>query len=242
MLAHLGVKNFVLLEQLDLSLEPGFNVLTGERGAGKSIVVGALGLVLGGRAAPDLVRPGAEEAEVEALFDASAAPRARELCARAGLEASDEIVLRRVVQSSGRSRAYLNGRLCTAAQLSELASELVDISSQHQSVALTDPATHLVYLDAFAKLDTDRAALSLVVDELVAQSKKVAELEEIERGRGEREAFLRFQVASIEEVHPQPGEVGELEAERGRLRHAERLGRVTRSAAERLYDKDSAIC
>jgi DNA repair protein RecN (Recombination protein N) len=242
MLAHLGVKNFVLLEQLDLSLEPGFNVLTGETGAGKSIVVGALGLVLGGRAAPDLVRPGAEEAEVEALFDASGNPRARELCERAGLEASDELVLRRVVQSSGRSRAYLNGRLCTAAQLTELASELVDISSQHQSVALTDPATHLVYLDAFGKLEADRAAMSVIVDELLARSKKVAELEEIERGRGEREAFLRFQLASIEEVNPHAGELIELESERARLRHAERLGRATRSAAERLYDKDNAIC
>jgi DNA repair protein RecN (Recombination protein N) len=242
MLAHLGVKNFVLLEQLDLSLEPGFNVLTGETGAGKSIVIGALGLVLGGRAAPDLVRPGADEAEVEALFDASDAPRARELCEEAGLEPTDDIVLRRVVQSSGRSRAYLNGRLCTAAQLSELASELVDISSQHQSVALTDPATHLMYLDAFGKLDGDRSALSAMVDDLVAKSKKVAELEEIERGRGQREAFLRFQLASIEEVSPRAGEVAELEAERARLRHAERLGRVTRSAAERLYDKDNAIC
>src|SRR5882672_1238879 len=123
MLVELRVRNFVLIEQLDLSLEPGFNVLTGETGAGKSIVVGALGLVLGGRAAPDLVRPGADEAEVEALFDATQAPRARELCLRAGLEVSGEIVLRRVVQASGRSRAYLNGRLCTAAQLTELASE-----------------------------------------------------------------------------------------------------------------------
>src|SRR5216683_124171 len=100
MLAHLGVKNFVLLEQLDLSLEPGFNVLTGETGAGKSIVVGALGLVLGGRAAPDLVRPGADEAEVDALFDISSAPRVRELVARAGLGGGDgggdEVVLRRV--------------------------------------------------------------------------------------------------------------------------------------------------
>src|SRR3954465_9136237 len=111
MLAHLGVKNFVLLEQPDLSLEPGFNVLTGETGAGKSIVVGALGLVLGGRATPDLVRPGAEEAEVEARFDISAAPRARTQLVEAGLDEGDEVVLRRVVQASGRSRAYLNGRL-----------------------------------------------------------------------------------------------------------------------------------
>src|SRR5260370_10246303 len=105
MLAHLGVKNFVLLEQLDLSLEPGFNVLTGETGAGKSIVVGALGLVLGGRAAPDLVRPGATEAEVEALFDVSGAPRARERVAQAGAHAGSEGRVWLVGTGYGRARA-----------------------------------------------------------------------------------------------------------------------------------------
>src|SRR6185503_5788303 len=120
-LLELRVKNFVLIDQLDLHLEKGFNVLTGETGAGKSIVIGALGLVLGGRAAPDLVRPGTVEAEVEALFDVSAAPRVREQVALAGLDAGDEVVLRRVLHASGRSRAYLNGRLCTATQLAELA-------------------------------------------------------------------------------------------------------------------------
>src|SRR6185503_5435453 len=135
-LLELRVKNFVLIDQLDLHLEKGFNVLTGETGAGKSIVIGALGLVLGERAAPDLVRPGAEEAEVEALFDVAQSPRTRERLVEAGLDAGDEVVLRRVVQASGRSRAYLNGRLCTASQLSELASQLVDISSQHESVTL----------------------------------------------------------------------------------------------------------
>jgi DNA repair protein RecN (Recombination protein N) len=242
MLVELRVTNFVLIEHLELRLERGFNALTGETGAGKSIVIGALGLVLGGRAAPDLVRPGAPEAEVEALFDVSRAPLARERVAVAGLDAGDEIVLRRVVQSSGRSRAYLNGRLCTATQLSELAPELVDISSQHQSVSLTDPATHLMYLDAFAKLEADRMRLSEVVDELVAKTKQVAELERIERSRGEREAFLRFQLAAIDEVSPRPDEAAELETERSRLRHADRLARATRDAADRLYDKDSAIC
>src|SRR6185436_9010350 len=242
MSVELRVTNFVLIEQLELRLERGFNALTGETGAGKSIVIGALGLVLGGRATPDLVRPGASEAEVEALFDVSRAPLARERVALAGVDAGDEVVLRRVVQSSGRSRAYLNGRLCTATQLSDLAPELVDISSQHQSVSLTDPATHLVYLDAFAKLDADRMRLSEVVDELVAKTKQVAELEQIERSRGEREAFLRFQLAAIDEVSPRPDEAAELEAERSRLKHADRLSRATRDAADRLYDKDSAIC
>jgi DNA repair protein RecN (Recombination protein N) len=242
MLVELRVRNFVLIEHLELRLERGFNALTGETGAGKSIVIGALGLVLGGRAAPDLVRPGAVEAEVEALFDVSQAPRARERVVLAGLDSGDEVVLRRVVQASGRSRAYLNGRLCTATQLSELAPDLVDISSQHQSVSLTDPATHLGYLDTFAKLDTDRGRLADVVDELLGKAKAVAELEQFERSRGEREAFLRFQLASIDEVSPRPDESAELEGERSRLRHADRLARATRDAADRLYDKDSAIC
>jgi DNA repair protein RecN (Recombination protein N) len=242
MLVELRVRNFVLIEHLDLRLERGFNALTGETGAGKSIVIGALGLVLGGRAGPDLVRPGTAEAEVEALFDISQATRAREKVAAAGLDAGDELVMRRVVQSTGRSRAYLNGRLCTAAQLSDLAPELVDISSQHQSVALTDPATHLEFLDAFAKLHADRDRLAGVVDDLVAKSKEVAELERIERSRGERDAFLRFQVSAIDEVNPRPGEMAELESERSKLRHADRLSRATRDAADRLYDKDASIC
>ena len=153
-----------------------------------------------------------------------------------------EIVLRRVVQSSGRSKAYLNGRLCTASQLAELAPELVDISSQHQSVALTDPATHLGYLDSFAKLEPSRGRLAVVVDDLMARTKQIHELEQLERSRGEREAFLRFQLAAIEEVNPREGEVAELESERARLRHADRLGRVTRDAAHALYDKDASIC
>jgi DNA repair protein RecN (Recombination protein N) len=241
-LLELRVKNFVLIDQLDLHLEKGFNVLTGETGAGKSIVVGALGLVLGERAAPDLVRPGAEEAEVEALFDVAESPRTRERLAEAGLDAGDEVVLRRVVQATGRSRAYLNGRLCTAAQLTELAAQLVDISSQHESVSLTDPATHLVHLDAFARLEGRREDLSRLVQDLVVRSRTIAELEQLEQKREEREAFLRFQLAAIDEVGLRPGELAELEAERNRLRHAERLGQVTRGAAERLYDKDAAIC
>jgi DNA repair protein RecN (Recombination protein N) len=241
-LIELRVKNFVLLRQLDIALEPGFNVLTGETGAGKSIVVGALGLVLGGRAAPDLVRPGAEEAEVEALFEVTAQARARELLANAGLDEGNELVLRRVVHASGRSRAYINGRLCTVGQLGELAAELVDISSQHESVALTDPSTHLGYLDTFARLGAERATLETTVDQLVTRAKAVAEREALEQNRGEREAFLRFQLAAIDEVAPRPDEPAELETERARLRHADRLSQLTRRAAARLDEDEGAVC
>lgn len=241
MLSLLRVKNFILMDSLELELGPGFNVLTGETGAGKSIVVGALNLVLGGRASSEQVRPGAEEAEIEALFDV----RAERLKARleaAGVGSDGELVVRRVVSASGRSRAYLNGRLCTAGELAELAPDLADVASQHESVALTDPATHIGYLDRFARLTSERAELSEQVAQLAELGKELAELRSAERGRAEREAFLRFQRDSIDALEPRADEMDELRAERGRLRHAGKLLEITHRAAGRLDEGDDALC
>jgi len=245
-LSALRVKNFILMESLELLLEPGFNALTGETGAGKSIVVGALNLVLGGRARADHVRAGADEAEVSALFDVGTGPRP-EGSALARLEADGllrdgELSIRRVVQASGRSRAYLNGRLCSASELACLAVELADVASQHESVALTDPATHLHYLDRFAGLVGDRNELASAVAELESITRELSDLREQSRQRGEREAFLRFQARAIEEVDPQEGELEELGHERKRLRHAERLLELTRDASVALDQGDGGIC
>ena len=152
-------------------------MLTGETGAGKSIVVGALSLVLGGRANAELVRPGAEEAEVEALFDVRGSDRLIAQLDAAGVAHGGELAIRRVVQQGGRSRAYVNGRLCTAGELAALAPELADVASQHESVALTDPATHLDYLDRFARLVAQRGELAAEVarlEEVVARDPRRA--------------------------------------------------------------------
>jgi DNA repair protein RecN (Recombination protein N) len=279
-LAQLSVRNVVLIERLELALSPGFNVITGETGAGKSMVVDALSLVLGGRARPELVRGGADEAEVEALFleeleeplDEAACEGAPERgkdrrprgairpsrvagkLAAAGLPAESELVIRRVVQAVSRggadggsrpetrSRAYLNGRLCTAAQLADLAVDLCDIASQHESVSLTDPATHVEYLDAFGNLEEARRRLAEQVEGLAAVVRDLDDASARERGRAEREDFLRWQMREIDELEVREGEETELEHERGRLRHAERLQSATRRAAERLYDGESPIC
>ncbi|RYG68827.1 DNA repair protein RecN, partial [bacterium] len=135
MLVQLAIQNVVLIEKLVLELHPGFNVLTGETGAGKSILIDALGLVLGGRARPDIVRTGAREAEVEALFELDPSSRASAKLEAAGVPCDRELVIRRVVQAEGRSKAFLNGRLCTASQLVELGAELCDVASQHESVS-----------------------------------------------------------------------------------------------------------
>jgi DNA repair protein RecN (Recombination protein N) len=232
----------VLIERLRLELHPGFNVLTGETGAGKSMLVDAVGLVLGGRARPDIVRSGAREAEVEALFDVEPGSRVAAKLEAAGVPCERELVVRRVVQSEGRSRAFVNGRMCTAAQLAELAPDLCDIASQHENVSLTDPATHIEYLDAFGKLEGARAALGQEVSELGGLVKELEMARTLARGRAEKEDFLAFQLREIDELAPRAGEEIELDNERGRLRHAERLAQVTRHASERLYEGEGAIC
>ncbi|WP_437637090.1 DNA repair protein RecN [Sorangium sp. So ce854] len=242
MLVALRVKNFILMDALELRLEPGFNVLTGETGAGKSIVVGALSLVLGGRASAEQIRPGADEAEIEALFDVRSSDRAMAMLDAAGIASGGELVVRRVVQATGRSRAYLNGRLCTAGELQALAPELADVASQHESVALTDPSTHLGYLDRFGRLVPARSELAADVAELEAISDELRAARERERGRGEREAFLAFQLQAIDALSPRPGELADLAAERNRLRHAGRLHDITRRAASRLDQGDDAMC
>ncbi|RLB45263.1 MAG: DNA repair protein RecN, partial [Deltaproteobacteria bacterium] len=242
MLVALRVQNFVLIEALELRLEPGCNVLTGETGAGKSIVVGALGLLLGGRARADMVRPGASEAEVEALFDVTHNRALVDQLAEAGIRCDGELVIRRVIQPNGRSRAYLNGRLCTLGELSALTGELADITSQHESVALADPSKHLAYLDRYGKLTELRRKLAVKVDGLTALMREIGELGELERGRAEREAFLRYQLDAICELAPQPGELDELAGERNRLRHADRLGEMTTRAACQLDETEGALC
>jgi DNA repair protein RecN (Recombination protein N) len=252
MLVQLTARSVVLFERLALELQPGFNVLTGETGAGKSMIVDAFGLVLGGRARPDMVRAGETEAEVEALFEIEPGSRVAAKLEAAGVpcafeEGKGELVIRRVVQAGekkgeARSRAFVNGRLCTAGQLAELAADLCDVSSQHESVSLTDPATHMDYLDAFGKLAAERDALGSEVDLLGAIVRELAEVRAAERGRVEREDFLAYQLREIVELEPKLGEETELENERGRLRHAGRLADVTRRASERLYEGEGAIC
>ncbi len=241
MLLLLHVRDFVLIDNLELRLEPGFNVLTGETGAGKSIVIGALDLVLGGRASGDLVRAGATEAVIEALFDAADAPGLAARLERAGIPVGDELLVRRIVHKSGRSRAFVNGRLCTIAELSALAPLLADVTSQHESVALTDPRRHVEYLDRYADALPLRDELAGLVEELTGLLEHIALLRQRERGRAERESFLRYQLGVVDELDPRPDEIDALRQERSRLKHAGKLADVTAAAAREL-DGDGALC
>ncbi|MCG8553697.1 MAG: DNA repair protein RecN [Proteobacteria bacterium] len=243
MLLCLRVHNFAIIEELEVSFEPGLNVLTGETGAGKSILVDALKLVLGGRARAEVVRAGASSAEIEALFDIADDPQALERLDEAGCrEPGDELVVRRVIQQTGRSRAYLNDRLVPASQLVRLTQGLADISSQHEHHTLVDSGRHLVFLDAFGELTSQSQAMTAAYQRLLESSKRLEQTRSSVRSRMEREDLLRYQVGEIEQVEPQPGETQRLSEERNRCQHAEQLGLLAAGAEEILYSADGAAC
>lgn len=241
MLSVLRVRHLAIIDELEVELGPGLNVITGETGAGKSILIDALGLVLGGRGKADLVRTGKDRAEVEALFELADDEALRARLAEAELGDGPELLVRRVVTANGRTRAYVNGRLATASQLSQLTGELVDISSQHEHHTLVDPATHLDFLDAFGQLEALRAKLGERFGALREADAALRKAREDVAQREEREDLLRFQLREIEELDPQPGELEALREERERLRHAERLASAAGGAEEALYAADDAI-
>ena len=242
MLTCLRVRSFAIIEALEVELDAGLNIVTGETGAGKSILVDALQLVLGARGRPEVVRTDAEAAEVEALFDLSDQPETLASLRDQGVKTDGELLIRRVVSASGRTRAYINGRLATLAQLKEVTKGLADISSQHEYHSLADPRHHLTYLDAFA---SHASLVEEVGQAHAALIEAAARLEEVvteERGKAEREDLLRYQVSEIETLRDALENEEALIVERERLRHAEKLGTAAGEAEAKLYSDDDSIC
>ena len=194
MLAHLRVRDLVLIDELDLALSHKLNVLTGETGAGKSLVAAAMDLLLGRRASGELVRRGAKEAEVEGLFDISDEPAVRDRLAEAGLPADDELLVRRVIPASGRHKCYVNGRLASLSLLSHLAEGLARITSQHEQHSLSDPAARLELLDGFGGLGDHRETMRARYDALKQAEETLEALESQERDRAGRLDYLQYQL------------------------------------------------
>lgn len=242
MLVCLRVRHFAIIDELEVELAPGLNVVTGETGAGKSILIDALQLVLGGKGRPEVVRTGEAQAEVEALFELKDDESLRQRLADAGLEPGDELLVRRIVQANGRTRAYVNGQLATASQLATLATGLADISSQHEHQSLADPGTHLRYLDAFGRHDAERERVRDAYVALADAAEALRALGERTRDRSEREDLLRYQIREIDELDPKEDEESELIEERERLRYADKLATTAGSAEEALYAQDDAVC
>jgi DNA repair protein RecN (Recombination protein N) len=241
MLDTLRIKSFAIIDELTARFEAGFNVLTGETGAGKSILVDALHLALGGRAQADSVRTGAEEAEVEALFRPRLPDETDARLAALGLPAAGaELLVRRTIQREGRSRAWVNGAMATAAQLAAATRGMLDISGQHEHVGLLDAAAHLDLLDAHAQLLPLRARYEAAFAELAEAEKARAQLDGDESARAERADWLRYQLDEVEKIAPHEGEDEGLAQDRRLLAAAEKLRAGAEEAEELLRSGEGA--
>ncbi|MEO8549342.1 MAG: DNA repair protein RecN [Kofleriaceae bacterium] len=243
MLKHLRATNFAILSDVEIELGPGMNALTGETGAGKSLIVEAVNLLRGGRASADIPRTGADEAVVEATVEVPDDLRARvsSVLDGAGLpNEGEEVFIRRVIARGGRGRCYVNGALTTAARLGELGALLVDLSGQHQHQGLVDPARHLEILDLFGGSVGEAAAVQAAWDELRTKDETVRSLGGDARERDARIDYLRFQLDELDGANLATGEDAALELERARLASVDLLQSAARNAEERLYSGDSS--
>jgi DNA repair protein RecN (Recombination protein N) len=238
-LRELTVENLAVVERVRLALGPGFTVLTGETGAGKSLVVDAVELALGARARGDQVRAGADAARVEAVFDAPASD-ADDPLADLLAEGDGLAIVRREVAADGRSVARLNDRTITVGSLAALSGRLGEIHGQHEGQRLLDPARQLELLDGYGGHDTLRERVRDAHREWRATGARSAELVTDPRELARRTELLRFQVAEIQRAAPRPGEIEELEAQLRAAEHAETIARAAASAVGALRDEAGA--
>lgn len=246
MLRLLRIANFAIIDSLEVEFGPGLNALTGETGAGKSIIFEALHLTLGGRASAEAVRAGAGEAVVETLFELPETPggrAARKILEEAGVEVGPgrELIVRRRVAPDGRSRIYLNGVLGTAATLAAAVERLVNIHGQHAHQTLLRPSTHLGLLDEFAGLGDEINKLEEAVRALRETERALAQHGQGARERAQRAEALRFQAEELERARLSAGEMEAIEAELPRLRNAERLGTLAGELHQKLYEAEGSV-
>jgi DNA repair protein RecN (Recombination protein N) len=242
MLCDLIIKNFAIVEQLQVNFNPGFNVLTGETGAGKSIIIDAVNLLLGGRARGEVIRTGTEEATVEAVFDLDTNSVLQQRLAEMGLDNGPELLVRRIVARNGKNRIFVNGSAVPLAQLREITPLLVNIYGQHEHQGLQRVETHLPLLDSYAGCQAEAAAYLLAYESKREIYAKLQRLELAERERQQRLDMLSFQRQEIAAADLQPGEDDLLEQERLLLKHAGRLSEATNGGYRTLYAGTGAVC
>ena len=224
MIRYLSIRNLAVIESATIEFEQAFNVLTGETGAGKSILVEAVGLLLGGRASQDLVRTGEDLATVEAIFD----------------DSGEEVIVRREITAQGRSRALINGDLATATALRELAARLVELHGQHEHQQLLDPEQHIPLLDAWAKLGGLQQEVAAAYQLVSRLRQQLDRLRMDSRERAARLELVEFQLSELSKANLRPGEDEELAALRHVLRSADAIHRLCAESYADLYESETS--
>jgi DNA repair protein RecN (Recombination protein N) len=241
MLKTLYIKNYALIEELNVEFERGLNIITGETGAGKSIIIDALSLILGERADTDAVRKGADKAIVEALFSVSENGKLKKLLKENEIENSGDLILRREISMKGQSRCFINDTPSTIMLLKQVGDLLVDLHGQHEHQSLLRTDTHIQMLDNFGGLEGLVKEFRESYHKVLALLDRIDELKSKKEQLMERRALYEFQIKEIDEVNPQSGEEEQLEAELTILENSEKLFSASERLYQLLYEGDNAV-
>ncbi|MFN2635652.1 MAG: DNA repair protein RecN [Gemmatimonadaceae bacterium] len=242
MLTELRIRNFAIIESVTLPLDEGFNVLSGETGAGKSIIVGALGLLLGERASADVIRSGAERATVEGVFDVSAIPEIAAFADNRGIEVEeDTLVLKREISATGRGRAWINGATVTATVLAEIGRQLVNLHGQHDAQTLLDGDSQRGILDAFGGAESQSAAVRSLYAEVSTVRREIANLAARRLEAEKRSDYLRHVAKEIEDARLTVGEDAKLDDEARVLENADELRTLATALNDLLAGEEASV-
>ncbi len=242
MLNELSIKNFAIIDELQVSFGDRLNVITGETGAGKSIIIGAVSLLLGDRAAADMIRSQTDAATVEALFNIAANSELREKIRAMGFADGDELIIRRVISRTGKNKALINGQMATLANLSAISESLINICGQHEHQVILNAENHIDILDEFGSSLPSRASYAEAYNQYTQIRAKIEKLENLRKSREEKADLFKFQLREIQDIDPQPAEDTALSAEKKVFVNAQKLLDWANRAYDLLYgEKDSAV-
>ncbi|MFO8112809.1 MAG: DNA repair protein RecN [Desulfosalsimonadaceae bacterium] len=241
MLREIFIKNFAIIDELRIDFSEGLTILSGETGAGKSIIISALNILLGGRADSGMIRTGADTAELEALFDIDRKSAAGGILQEQGYEETDQLVIRRILSAGNRHRVYINGRMATMTILSAITQNIAGISGQHEHLRLLRESEQLQILDQFGNLTGLRDAVGDAYAQILPEIKNIEELRHARESQVEQIALLELEKKEIEEAALQPGEDESLHQELRRLKNATALYQGIGNGVEALYNSEGAI-
>jgi DNA repair protein RecN (Recombination protein N) len=240
MLQFLNISNIALIDDMQVEFDGGLNLLTGETGSGKSIIVDALGVLIGGRFTSELIKSGAERASIEGLFSVASNPDLEIILENAGFDANNELIIRRELSATGRNKIFINNQLATQSLLRDLRPYLVDIHGQGDQQTLFNPETHLEILDAFAGNGSLRTEVAEAYQHWNVVRRELDSLRHDEAEKFQLVDTLKFQIGELERAQLSIGEDEQLEEERRRLANVEKLTALCQSSYSRIYEDDGA--